>query len=77
MAAGGVRSSTVTVALQLAVLADASATVSVTALAPRFEQSNKSGVTVLETIAQLSVLPLSISVAVIDAEFPANATVIS
>jgi hypothetical protein len=45
-------------------------------LAPKFEQSNKSGVTVLETIAQLSLLPLSISVAAMEAVVVAKATVI-
>jgi hypothetical protein len=42
-----------------------------------FEQSNKSGVTVLVTIAQLSVLLLSTSAAVMEADVPTNGMVIS
>ena len=76
MAAGGVTSVTVTIALQEEELFDASVAVKVTLLDPRFEQSNIFGITVLETIAQLSLLPLSISVAVTEAEVVAKATVI-
>jgi hypothetical protein len=76
MAAGGVRSSTVTVALQLAVFADASATVSVTAFCiPTLEQSNVDWEIVLETIVQLSLLPLSIIPTVTDALLPDKMTV--
>src|SRR5687767_10700823 len=52
--AGGIWSVTVTLAVQLDELPDASAAVKVAVLSPRFEQSNRSGTTVLKTIAQLS-----------------------
>ena len=72
IATGGVTSDMVTIALQLPELPDASVAVKVTVLLPILEQSNVVGVTVLVTIAQLSVLLLSISAAVIEAEFPFN-----
>ena len=76
MATGGIGSATVTVAVQLDELPEASAAVNVAVLAPRFEQSNKSGTTVLETIAQLSLLLLSTSAGVIEAVVVFNDTVI-
>src|SRR5687768_13516029 len=56
---------TVTVAVQEDELPDASVTVSVTLFSPRLEQSKEKGVTVLETIPQLSVLLSSTSAAAI------------
>ena len=76
MATGGVLSTTVTVAVHEEELPASSVTVNVTVFAPSLLQSNDDGVTVLETIVQLSVLPLSICAAVIVALFPTNATVI-
>jgi len=72
---GGVISETVMFAVQLDVLPEASPTVRVTALlAPRLLQLKVEGVTTLDTIAQLSVLLLSTSVATIVAEVPDNDT---
>jgi hypothetical protein len=68
---GGVLSTTVTVAVQLAELLLESFTVSVTAFGPLFAQVKVLGVTVRETMPQLSLLPLSTSAAVIDALPPA------
>ena len=49
---------TVTVAVQLELLPAASVTVKVTVLAPAFEQLNVLGLTVIDDIPQLSLLPL-------------------
>ena len=67
----------VTLAMQLDELPEASVTVSVVELPPMLEQSNKSGLTALETIAQLSVLLLSTSAAVMEAVVPTNGMAIS
>jgi hypothetical protein len=56
---GGVMSTTVTTALQLALLPAGSVTVNVTEFGPRFEQLNVSGVTVREAIPHSAVLPPS------------------
>ncbi len=76
-AAGGVSSTTVTVAGAEFELPLWSVTVSVTRFGPRSEQSNKSGTTVLETMVQLSKLLLSICAAVMLTELPIRDTVIS
>jgi hypothetical protein len=73
---GGVLSTTVTVAWQVAVLSAASFTVNVTLLAPLLAHVNELGFTVRETMPQLSLLPLSTSAAVIEAfPLPSSATV--
>jgi len=56
---GGVMSTTVTTALQVALLPAVSVTVNVTELGPRFEQVNVSGLTVREAIPHSAVLPPS------------------
>jgi hypothetical protein len=65
--AGGILSTTVTVAVQLAELLLGSFTVSVTAFGPLLAQVKVLGVTVREAMPQLSLLPLSTSAAVIAA----------
>ena len=64
---GGVLSTIVTVAWQVAELLLASVTVNVTVFGPLFAQVNVLGVTVREAIPQLSVLPPSTSAPVIEA----------
>src|SRR5688572_23321230 len=76
IAVGGIWSVTVTLAVQLDELPDASAAVKVALFAPRLEQSNRSGTTVLETIAQLSVLLSSTSAGTIEAVVVFNDIVI-
>ena len=66
----------VTVAVQVELFPLWSVTVNVTVFAPRFEHVNEFGLTVIDAIVQLSVEPLLICAAVMDAvpeEF--NATV--
>ena len=75
---GGVVSSTVTVALHVAMLPFASVTVNTTLLGPISAQSNEFGATLREPIPQASLLPLSTSAPTIDAIFdPSSCTVIS
>ena len=58
MAVGAMASTTVTVALQVAVLPALSVTVSVTGLAPRLAQVKLAGATLREAMPQLSEEPL-------------------
>src|SRR3569832_1170868 len=61
---------TVTVALQVDELPEASATVSTAAIGPSIAQVYTLGTTILDTIAQLSVLPLSTAPGMIEAVPP-------
>jgi hypothetical protein len=70
---GAIASSTVTVALQVALFPALSVTVSTTELAPRFEHVNVLGATDRLAIPQLSVLPPSTCAAVTEA-WPAAST---
>ncbi len=72
IAVGGVSSSTVTMAMQFDEFPKASFTVSVALLGPTFEQSNKSGTTVLVSAPQSALLPPSTSAGVIEAELPTS-----
>jgi hypothetical protein len=60
-------SSTVTVAVALALLLFKSVTVRVTVLAPMFEMSNEAGETVMEQMLHASDEPLSTSLATMEA----------
>ena len=65
-AAGGVTSTTVTIAVHVEVFPLWSVAVKVTVFAPTFEQLNEEGVTLKVTGVQTSKLPLSTCAAVIE-----------
>ena len=67
---GAMLSTTVTIAIALALLPLTSVTVKVTVFSPRFAQSNVFLSMLIEAISQLSVLPFSMSSAVIEISLP-------